>query len=374
MANGDVADAWEQYRAAVGQLLERTWERMRGDVGDSEQAIALALMYSDDLQATLVSGLDEPDAPPLGRELLALQLNQAAAVDLSVAQWLASLEDESPDPADIARADLLVMLNRADAVLTTALGEWPPPILGGAPQAPRDALARSTAGSVGRIHSAAADTAKEVLVKGLFSLALPYVPRAVATPLEDAFDQLAAHAPRLFRRAVQFVLRGVRKLSGVFGAAAQGMRDQVNDWVTDLAAAPSEPVAETWLRKLYDVDGIETRLAAKIHAAPDSTLARMDGAASELDLLAGRFHRQMDVIDTVAGLLRKASSWLIHLAAPWGHIALACGYVGGTGFVVLAGGDYLDWRDTRGKGLLDLVAGVQTIVERATTPPPAQPG
>jgi hypothetical protein len=74
MANDDVASACEQYRTPVGQLLERTWERMRADVGDSEQAIALALMYSDDLQATFVSALDGPDAPPLGRELLSLQL------------------------------------------------------------------------------------------------------------------------------------------------------------------------------------------------------------------------------------------------------------------------------------------------------------
>ena len=64
MANRDVAEASEQYGAAVGQLLERAPENMLGDVGDSEQAIALALMYSDDLQASFVGRSANPTSIP----------------------------------------------------------------------------------------------------------------------------------------------------------------------------------------------------------------------------------------------------------------------------------------------------------------------
>ena len=47
-------------------------------------------------------------------------------------------------------------------------------------------------------------------------------------------------------------------------------------------------------------------------------------------------------MDTVAGLLRRTAPWLIPLVAPWDKSGLACGYVAGTGFVVLSGGGYLD--------------------------------
>ena len=177
-----------------------------------------------------------------------------------------------------------LILDQAHTVLTTAPGDRPPSLQGGAPEG-LAARARTRDNRIRRPNPHGCRRHREGGARqGPVELDAALRGPGVATPLEHAFDHLAGHTTRLLRRAVQFVLRGIRKLSAVFGATVQGVRDRVNDWVTDLVGDPTEPAVDKWLRKLYRVDAIEQELAAKIKAAPDSTLSQMDRAAFEVDL------------------------------------------------------------------------------------------
>ena len=326
MANRDVAEAWEQYGAAVGQLssaLPRTCSAMSAI--PSRRSRSRSCTQTTCRPAS--SGLGEPDVDPLARELAALQLNQAAAVDLTVAQYLASLEDQNASLEDQslsspeeAGRQVQLILDQAHTVLTTAPGDWPPSLQGGAPEGlaararTRDnRIRRPNPHGCRRHREGGARQGPVELDAALRGPGSRHSARACLRPSRRSHDPPSApRGPVRIARHTQ-ACRSVRRHRP--GCARSGQRLGHRS-----GGGSDEPAVDKWLRKLYRVDAIEQELAAKIKAAPDSTLSQMDRAAFEVDLLASKFHRHMQVMDTVAGLLRRTAPWLIPLVAPWGQI------------------------------------------------------
>jgi len=380
-----VASAWEAYRGAIAALLEPAAAEMVEDVQRSEGLVEAAVGASARL-GDEVATLLEADAPVV-RELAVLQLNAAAVVDLAAADYLAGLAhgsddvpplDEPPPVQELpaseqeqarARAALARDLEAADPILRTEPGAWPPVIIGGAPVSGgrRQLLELEAGRSLERISGDAVHAAQEVFLGGVLALALPHVLSACRTPIDDVFGNAArVVGPRLKRVALKLVHQGVRKLFAVFGSGAKQVKEQVQEWVEERLQAwgvnATRARVERWIKDdLYEIEAIETHLAAVIEDASGD--AKMPAATIELVHLARRFGDHMRVLEWLVSKLRRIAPWIVTLGHVWGTIGLAAGYVAGTGFAVLSGGDYVDWRGSQ--SLFDLVPGVQAIVEQA---------
>jgi len=72
--------------------------------------------------------------------------------------------------------------------------------------------------------------------------------------------------------------------------------------------------------------------------------------------------KQKEVIALLLAALSTATPWIMSLQ-PWGPVGLAAGYTLAIGYVVYAGGDYVDWFWTGER--LNLVPGVRTVVRQS---------
>lgn len=364
-----VQPQWEKYRAAVQNLLEPSVDYMLLEVSDADEYIERALAASQELGDAIAARIGSDDSEE--HEVAALQVNAAAVVDLSVADYLAALPDganeQRTNPADPERAKEVALrqLVRADPILSVGPRTWPPMLIGGAPASdPKKELEVQTARALEGISIAAADAAGEVFLKGVLGLAIGHVTAACETPLRQVFDNVDKHASRWKRPAAKFVRRAVEKLFAALGPTIRDTLDRVKEWVRDWTGEKTQALVQAWITDLYHAPVLKTELTARISNAP--TTPQMTDAADDLLVLNRKFDDHMQVLRTVAWLLRKVSAWLVFLTQPWGYIGLASGYVAGTGFAVLYGGDYVDadaW-------ILNLVPGVRTIVEAAVPPPP----
>jgi hypothetical protein len=369
MADGEVRQTWQAYREAIEGLLESSRGNLleQADAEDPTTLIDRAAAVSDELLQDIAVAF--ADREPADRELAALQLNQVAAVDLAVANYLASFEAEDMEQSEDttesdARALLAQLLSEAQTVLATAPGGWPPFVAGAAPMPAREALRQAMKDSLTCIHADAARSTQKMLVDGLLGVGIGAVAEAVAKPVQEIFQHISSGATRLRRKAAAFVLKGVEKLLGALGVDAAAIRDWVADKVMAWGSDRSEPYLRRWLAYLYDLDTLPDWLDRAITLAPPNDDA-MDAASHELIHLRRRFHDQMQVINAVASVLGRVGSWLAPLAPPWGHVGLAVAYGAGSGYAVMAGGDYIDWENREG-AWLNIVPGVRTIVGRCT--------
>jgi hypothetical protein len=339
-AGGDVAAARRSYRQAVAQVVEPSAAWMVDEESRSGDLIDRAVGYSEDLRLAIVFYLD---GTPEEREVAALQLNEAAVVDLSVADYLAGLTDTTGGPTTpsaqaLAREAVERELEQANSILRTPPGTWPPMILGGAPSPPShsDRLKLEAANALNSISDDAAHAAQEVFLRGVLGLALPDVLKAGNTSVKDVFHHVADAASRLKRHAVQFVLKAMEKLFAVFGPEAMAVPDPAVQWVQRWTVAKTEALVRACIRDLYEIPQIETSLVAEIDRAEND--AHMAAASDELVELSRKFKGHMQVLETVARLLRRVSGWLVALTQVWGYVGLAAAYLAGTAFAVLAGG------------------------------------
>lgn len=364
-SDDNVARAWGAYRQAIEELYQQSIDSLVSAQGEmtevpTEEAVDSAADRSNELRTAIASNLDAKNSDD--RELAMLQLSAAAAIDLSVAHDLAQHAEETDSEAFAAPA---LSSNLGDVVTILEVppeaGIWGAIVAGGAPATPassRDILKGASDSALTGIRDDASATATTTF-KGLIGLPGDQLLAAAGQAFSSVFDLVSDKLSWILKKAVKLVANGIAKLLAVFGSSADDVRKKISEWATGL----DESGVKDLLGKLYGTENAGAELRSAIEGAPPTSEANMSAAAVSLEGLETKFHRQMEVIGKVASLVSKVRAWLWAVAPPWSQIAVATAYTGATGYVVFAGGDYVDWND--GDGILNLVPGVKSIVEDA---------
>jgi hypothetical protein len=354
-----VPELWSAYRDAAGGLSAATLAAEAAPSLD-ESAVDEMLARSDALTGRLIEHLGADAAAE--REMAALQLQAAAAVDIDRANALAAIDageapeavlaDEHQDVIDRilstpTESGIAAVLHAGEGgFFATASG---PGTLNEAVSAAVDAIAND------------AERAAGTTVKGLTGAMINELTKGLGDGVEKVFEQLRDGVSWLKYKAVLLVLKAVQKLLAVFGAKTASASKKVEEWIAEL----TESRVIHLLQRLYKVDQLKQRYKARIEGAPGGVSEDRDSAArNELRTLQAKWHMRTDVIDAIGGIAAYARKWILGLSPPAGLIAYTTGFALATGYVVFAGGDYLDWREDG--GILDLVEGVGAIVDRAT--------
>lgn len=366
-----VPEAWSSYRDWAGGLPAATLAEGSGAPPFNEREVDEMLARSDALADSIRGHLDADDAEE--RELAALQLQAAAVVDLDRANALAAAEDGGAPTAVLADDSW----NIVDQILSTPTENGISAVLGAnggngggylaiasQPATLKDAVCDAVDKIAGDAEQAATTTAS-----GLVGMAVPELAKGLSTGIDTAFHAVSEKVSWLKKKAVTLVLKAIQKLLAVFGTKTEDLRDEVQKWIDDL----EKGVVKALLCRLYRIDDLKRRLGSKIDAASGSIPQDREQTAREkLAKLQAKWHLRTEVIGALAKVVPYAKVWIFALSPPLGAIAYGAGFGLATGYVVFAGGDYLDWHE--GGGLLDMVEGVAAIVDSAVGAPPAPPG
>jgi hypothetical protein len=317
------------------------------------------LVRSDALGAALVEHLGASAAEE--REMAALQLQAAAAVDIDRANALAAIADGEPPEAALSsdRWDSI------DRILSTSTELGIVAVLetngngflatAGEPGTLKDAVNAAVDSIADDAEKAAATT-----VKGLTGIPSADIIKGLNDGVDKVFEDLGDKVKWLKRKAVELVLKAVKKLLAVFGTSTEAARKKVEDWIGDL----DEDKVEGLLQRLYGIDQRKEHYGSQIDGVSGGVPEQRDKAArDELAILQAKWHKRTEMIDTIGGIAPYARQWIWGLAPPWGGLAYCTAFALATGYVVFAGGDYLDWRED--DGILDVVEGTGGIVDRA---------
>lgn len=357
-----VTDAWTAYREIAPDAFAATLSSGDEPEQDHKELVDDLLTRSDGLRDAILPHLDGETADE--REMAALQLQAAAAIDLDRANSLAAMDEGGAREATLSAEHFNVL----DRILATPTQQGISSVLdlaeGGfaATASEPTPLSDTVRDAIDNIAKDA-DKAAGTTVRGLVGFAELELVAHVNAGVQSAFSQLSEKLSWLKKRAIALVLRAVEKLLAVFGAKTAQAQQMIAGWAGEL----EEGKAVAFLQGLYKIEDLKkdfcTRIAGHKGAISD---ARAQAARDELASLEKRWHLRTQIIDTLGGLAGHARAWILALSPPAGAIAYATGFVTATGYVVLAGGDYLDWRE--GESALNLVEGVGAVVDRAIAP------
>ena len=369
--------AWNAYQEAVEKLYERPMtamaERGGGDIAwveDLDERARALIDRSQELGQAAAQGLAAED--PNQRELAELQLLAASASDLAIADDLVRLDEEAV-PREVVERDPLLpaAMTELRSVLTT------PPEAGiqslmeeelGAErsvgpadlQAAKQNLRGAAEGAVTDIRDDVA-SAGQTAFKGLIAGALlAPVQQAANVALNQLMVMVSEAASFLLRRAAGLVVQAIDKMLKALGKEAQNAaRKQAARWIQDLQ---KDSVFANLLDRLYDTGRIQDAVNQEIDNAPE-TLGPdpFNTASMRVTQLATKFRKQKQVVTLLLRGLAFARAWLLPIT-PLGPLALATGYVSALGYVVYAGGDYVDWFRTNASERLDFVPGVRSVI------------
>ena len=354
---GAAQTEWEGYKSAIAD----TWSGAtleQGPPAIDEKAVDELLARSDGLREQLSGHLTAGNVEE--RELAALQLQTAAAIDLDQAIRLAGAEEGAVE-ATLA-AD---RWDEANAILATPTAEGISAVLGHRPDAGFGATAadrkkplhEEVAATIDAIV-ADAGKASATTVKGLAGIPGDKLKLALGDSLDKVFSRLGEAANWLKRKAVALVRKAVEKLLAVFGTKADKIRERIGKWLDDL----DEDAVKGLLKRLYGVDALKAAYAKQLEDGGSDMPPDQDARAREdLAKLAAKWHRQTTAIDFIGGLVPLAKKLILPIT-PIGPIAYSAIFLIATGYVIFMGGDYVDWRDEE---LLDLVDGVGYVVDDA---------
>jgi hypothetical protein len=350
-------EVWSEYKHAMSGLTPATLSE--GDVPPKpeEEQVDRLLDASDKLGASLTESLADERGDV--REMAALQLQAAAAIDIDRANALAAADDgqglsATLSSGDWTEIDRILSTPTEDGILAVVVLER------GFEATAADAGTLEDAVNAA-IDAIAGDAAKAATTttKGITGIPGDALKKAFGDGVEKVFHGLGEKVNWLKRKAIELVLKAVKKLLAVFGSSTEKVREKIGKWLDDL----NEEKVKGLLQRLYGVDALKAGYAERLQKAGAIPDGRDQAARKELDTLKAKWHTRTSVIDTVGGIIPFARNWIAGLAPPIGLIAYTLAFALATGYVVLAGGDYLDWREN--DGLLDMVEGVGYVVDRA---------
>ena len=274
------------------------------------------LARSDTLAASLAGHLSADAVEE--REMAALQLQAAAAVDLDRANALAAIDDREDPEAALSSE----RWEAIDKILSTPTEQGISAVLDGgdgfqATVAEAGTLKDAVNTAVDKI-AGDAKTAASTTVKGLTGIPSADLIKGLGDGVEKVFKQLGEKVNWLKRKALAFVLKAIQKLLAVFGTNTEAIRKKIEDWVGDL----DEDKVSGLLQRLYGVDTLKEGYGSRIDGVSGGVPADRDKAArDELTALQAKWHTRTEIIGTIGGIAPYAFKWVSGLAPPLGLLA-----------------------------------------------------
>ncbi len=379
MSTQNYQSAWTAYRDAVAGLYARPLtamaERGEGDIVATPDLVNRAqtlVSRSQQLGEAAASSLALPD--PNQRELAQLQLLAAAAMDLSIANDLVRRAEAGvPDEVVERGATLPTTLRELQSVLSIPTEQGIQALMKTArlmergaaptdPQAAKAALRETVESALADIREDAAAVGQAAFV-ALAELPTPPIQQAASAVLSELMLKVGESASALVSKAASLVVQAIDKLMAALGKEAQdAARQQAAEWIKDLQKGT---LFDTLLKQLYEPELIQKDVDKALEQTSDGTTAEPFNTASQrVSELAAKFRKQKQVLTYVIHGLTFARPWLMTLP-PWGPLGITAAYVVGIGYIVYAGGDYVDWFRTGATERLNFVPGVRTLVRQA---------
>lgn len=166
----------------------------------------------------------------------------------------------------------------------------------------------------------------------------------------------AAQVTRLVELVRGFLGEAVRSLQALLGPAVlQAVGGQVVDWLKDAA---TEKKFARLLERLYTTEPAAKALATLIQASP-ADLEHFIAALQGVETLALAYRKQVALVDKILKALKQLRVLLVGML-PQGVLVFVAVYMLIGGYVVLAGGDYVDAERLK---RIDRVPGVRKVVE-----------
>ncbi len=359
----DAQEAWLDYRRALDTLSPMAVR----DVGTGAPEVDGALEQSERLERALVSDLDTADENV--RSLAALKLEAAAVYDLDAANRLLATEETG---ALLVRADAIAEdRTDLDEILATPTALGISALLDASQRSgrfvhaaevqptPPERVKTATAACIDKIVADTSEAASTTIV-AIAAVPGAELAAAIAEELGDRIKPVADAVSWMKERALKFVLRAVNKLLAVFGASTARLRVKLQEWLSD---ADGEKFKGP-LNLLYRTDHLKATFAARVEDDADRVDdTRATACEEDLTRLAAAWSKHMSVINTAAKILVAVGSKIRAIAPPWSETAYYAVLVIASGYVIVGGGDTLDWNES--DGLLDIVDGVGAIVDRS---------
>lgn len=350
-------EIWGEYQDALRGL---TSPELSDQAAGPDETMADALLdRSDALHDELATHLEDSDADV--RQLAALQLEAAAAVDLDAATRLARSDADEFDAA--LGDDDWAELTR---ILATPTEQGMSAVV--SPEFRAEASDETSADPKAQL-GAAKDTAIDGISRDAIAAGTETVKALAGVPAGELAKALGATLPEQVQKviaqgiswakekALALVLKAIRKLLAVFNVDEDAVLARLREWVDGLTV---EKIQALVAERLYRVGDLKTTFGQVIEQSIALDAGRAGEGAEELKALAARWQKRTSVIGKVAKAASKVEQWLFTLAPPWSGAVYTATLGLATGYAIFAGGDYLDWDES--DGVLDRVDGVGAIV------------
>ncbi|MGD0240527.1 MAG: hypothetical protein ABSB59_09390 [Streptosporangiaceae bacterium] len=368
-------DAWADYRQAIERLYQpgEQDQQDRGDAGLRVDRLDDVVVSSGRLRAELAASLTAED---LGeRELTALKLVAAAAYDLSVAADAALTDEEGPAATgDRAAASEVLTDPGLRRILEAPPGADTLTVVtvdrrarASDPVEAASELSDEIAGFLDEIPERTAKTSLQS-VTGLAGLADNLLLGAVSLPVPDMLATVPDHTSGLLHRAARLVTEALAKLlAAIGGEHGADVREAAYEWFAEIKGV--EKLVAGLLGRLYEVDRIRAEVDLLLeHASGVADAGQYNRAIDALEDLLARYDTTIKTVTWVLRALSLVKRPLLG-AVPWGPVVVGSCYIGALGYVVYAGGDYLDWYRLGETAWLDRVHGLRAAVHDAFAAP-----
>jgi hypothetical protein len=305
------------------------------------------------------------------RELTGLKLVAAAAYDLAIATDAALLEEEGPAAStDRAAASEVLTDPGLRRILDAPPGTGTLAIV----TVDRRARASDPVEAAGELRSDISEFLEEIpdqtaktglqAVTGMAGLADTVLQGAAVLPVPDILASVPDHASRLLHRAATLVTAALDKLlSAIGGEHGADVREAAYEWFGEIKGV--EKLVAGLLGRLYEIERIRAEVDLLLKNAAASIDA--DHYNKAIDALEELLARYGTTTKTVTWVLRALSLVKRPLlgAVPWGPVAVGSCYIVSLGYIIYAGGDYLDWYRLGEAAWLDRVHGLRATVHDA---------
>jgi len=374
----DYADAWDRYDVAVGALYDMLGPAEVPSFGpvrsaDTASRAELVITTSSRLADAATPGLAAPSAAE--RERSTLRLVAGAAADLAIANDLIRAERDRPafavreaTPAIYPQlmSELGPLLRpgaEAGATITTRGVSFKP-----LPDDPKDALAQLRWTATRSFDAIAGDVVDmgQMALSGLVALQAAPVKQAAAVAAQELLNKIGDGLGTVLRQAARLLVEAYDKILKALGKdAASDARQQAARWIQMLQAGT---LFEKLLQRLYEKQRILEDIEAHARKAEEALMSEaFSTVLNETRDLAERFQQHRSSMEWILRGLAFAKDWLFTIE-PWGPLAVTATYVAGLGYVVYAGGDYVDWFRTEQTQPLERVPGLREVVRETLKP------
>ncbi len=373
MATEQYRNAWAEYRESIEAIYQRD---IRGLIETAEatdvvveedEVLDRALERSRNLGEVTAERMTSGD--PGERELARVQLAAAASIDAGIAEDLARRSpdievDELAAAEDDETGSLSFLMPDAAPILSAeAIEKLENGRAEGADSEDPAAVEKAVEDAIAAIREDGAGCG-QVAVSGLMAVGVP-LNDALAPLVKGIAGWAGERLGRLARKAMDFIAEAISKLLKALGTKmTKAIADQIDAWLKELRERDGSLIEEA-LDFVWETDEISSEARQGV-TGQGAALSANGGAEAirQLNSLKRTFGRQAKFVRRVM----KGAKFLAPGASvvPAGPIVFGAAFALGLVYVVVVGGDYVDWYRFGEDGFFDRVDGVRHVAVAAT--------